>query len=318
MTSGSGARMSWWDVPPDIRGRVEEILGSSVMEARSQSGGFSPGSADRVLTEAGHRAFVKTASLAVNPDAPGIHRAEAAITARLPAWVPAPRFIGAVDEPEWVALVLEDIEGRHPATPWTADELEAVLDALHGMTTIAPPPELPATDAAAELGWLGQRWNTLASGTGALPTMPDGLDRWANSHLREFQEAASLAPADVVGDRLVHLDVRADNLLIRPNGQVVLVDWPWAARGVGWLDALALLINVRYFDPTFDVEDLIARHAVFADMTPEAATRVLIALAGFFTEASTRAPVPGIPTLRIFQRDQAIATLAWLRERLGS
>ncbi len=318
MTSGSGARMSWWDVPPDIRGRVEEVLGSRVMEARSQSGGFSPGSADRVLTEAGRRAFVKTASLAVNPDAPGIHRAEAAITARLPSWVPAPRFIGAVDEPDWVALVLEDVEGRHPATPWTADELEAVLDTLHAMTALAPPPELSTVDAATELGWLGRGWDTLATGAGTLPAMPDGLDGWATGHLREFRDAAALAPADVVGDRLVHLDVRADNLLIRPDGAVVLVDWPWAARGAGWFDALALLINVRYFDPVFDVERLIARHPVFAGMAPEAATRVLIALAGFFTEASTRAPVPGIPTLRIFQRDQAIATLAWLRERLAS
>ncbi len=309
--------MSWWEVPPDVRARVEEVLGSSVGEAHSQTGGFSPGSADRLVTQTGRRAFVKIASLAANPDAPGILRAEAAITASLPAWVPAPEYIGFIDEVEWVALVLEDIDGRHPRTPWTTGELDAVLDALHAMTSMPAPLELDIAEAPKVLAGLGGNWEAIAAGETALPAMPYGLDVWTAKRINEFSEAAEQAPNDVAGDRLIHLDTRADNLLFRPDGRLVLIDWPWAARGAGWFDALTLLVNVRYFDPGFDVESIVAKHPVFAALTAEAATRTLIALAGFLTRSSALPPVPGIPSLRTFQRDDAVATLSWLRERLG-
>lgn len=317
MASGSGVRMSWWAVPPKVRARVEEILGDRIVEARSQPGGFSPGSADRVLTEGGSRAFVKTGSLAANPDTPGILRMEAAITAELPSWVPAPRFIGAFDEVDWVGLVLEDVEGRHPQTPWLVEELEGVLDALHAMTR-SPVPTLQLGDASDAITGFSRCWVRLAATDATLPEMPEGLGDWVRDRMAEFGRAATQAATDVAGDRLLHLDTRADNVLFRPDGSAVLVDWPWAVRGAGWLDALTLLINVRYFDPTFDVESVIDGHPVFADMSRDAANRVLISMAGFFTEASTRPPAPGIPTLRDFQLDQAVATLVWLRERLGA
>ena len=66
----------------------------------------------------------------------------------------------------------------------------------------------------------------------------------------------------------------------------MLVDWPWAARGAGWFDALTLLVNVRYYDPRADVEAMIATHGVFDGMPAEAATHVLAAFAGMFLEAS--------------------------------
>ncbi|MDG4756732.1 hypothetical protein O7620_02330 [Micromonospora sp. WMMD710] len=44
-----------------------------------------------------------------------------------------PRLLGCVDDGEWVALVFSDVEGRHPATPWRADELNRVRNALEVM-----------------------------------------------------------------------------------------------------------------------------------------------------------------------------------------
>ena len=98
---------------------------------------------------------------------------------------------------------------------------------------------------------------------------------------------------DLRGDRLVHLDARADNLLIRPDGTVVVVDWPWAARGAGWFDALALLINVRLYDPDYDVEAVIGEHPVFEGMRADAATRVLVGLAGSSSKARCVPTSPG-------------------------
>jgi hypothetical protein len=311
-------RMEWDAVPASVRAEVEVILGAVVVSARSQSGGFSPGSADRVVTADGTRAFVKTAHAAVNAESVAIHRKEAAITTALPASVPAPRLLGVVDQGEWIALVLDDVDGRHPETPWTDADLGAVLDALRAVSAAAVPADLELDSAADAVRPPFGGWRRLVERGGVVPVLPDGLDAWVATRLSDLADAADRAADEVVGTALVHLDVRADNLLVRPDGTVVLVDWPWAARGAPWLDAFGLLINVRLFDPTADVEALIARHPVFAGMPPDAATRVLIGFAGFFIDASTQPPSPGIPTLRAFQRDQGIAALRWLRDRLGT
>lgn len=307
-------RMPWDEVPESIRASVGEILGAPVVSARTQSGGFSPGSADRVVTADGRRAFVKTAWREVNAEATDIHRREARKSASLPAGIPVPRLLGAIDRGDWVAVVFEDVEGRHPFTPWRADEVVLVLDALADISA----PHLPASDALPpleeELSRLFAGWSLM----GDLASVPLDADlaAWARPRHAEFVRMSDAALADLRGDRLVHLDARADNLLIRPDGTVAVVDWPWAARGAGWFDALALLVNVRLYDPHVDVEALIATHRAFDGMPPDAATRVLAGLAGFFLEGSMQPDKPGIPTLRSFQRDQAIATLRWLRERL--
>lgn len=308
-------RLAWLDLPEALRAAVGEVLGAPVVTAEGQTGGFSPGSADRVVTDDGRRAFVKTASTQLNVESVRIHRREAAMAAVLPAHAHAAALIGVVDHGDWIAVVLEDIEGRHPELPWRDAELEAVLDALADLARdpidgdFAGPTLEDATSALFE-GWRGLR--------GLPDALHPDLVAWIEPRLALLAEAADAALGDLVGDRLVHRDVRADNILIRPDGAVALVDWPWAARGVGWFDALSLLVNVRLYDPRADVERLTREHAVFAEMDPDAATRVLAGFAGYFLEASQQAPIPALPTLRRFQFDQGVATLGWLRERMGA
>ncbi|MEU3554724.1 phosphotransferase family protein [Streptomyces fragilis] len=81
----AGVRCSWWDVPRRVRGRVEAALGSPVEGAVTQPGGFSPCVAARVRLADGGRFFVKAVGPDPNPDTPGLHRAEARVTAALPA-----------------------------------------------------------------------------------------------------------------------------------------------------------------------------------------------------------------------------------------
>lgn len=42
-------RSTWAEVPTTVRGALEEALGDQVEEAASQRGGFSSGSADRLV-----------------------------------------------------------------------------------------------------------------------------------------------------------------------------------------------------------------------------------------------------------------------------
>lgn len=187
MTSASGVRIGWADIPQDVRRAVEEIIGGTVVEAVSQAGGFSPGTADRVRTANGRRAFVKAVSPAQN-------------------------------------------------------------------------------------------------------------ERSA-------------------GDTLVHMDIRADNLLLRPDNGVTIVDWPWACIGPAWLDTLLLSINVRLYGG-HDTDALLVGRSAVTGADPGDLVAVLTAFAGFFADAARQPSPAGLPTLRAFQRAQADVLLAWLCELL--
>lgn len=311
MTSATKSRIGWHDLPPHIRAAVEEILGDRVVEAVCQSGGYSPGTADRVRTAAGRRAFVKAVSPAQNDRSPDMHRAEARISAALPPYAPAPRLLGSHDDGDWVALVFTDVEGRHPATPWVAGELDAVLAALATMATaLTPAPVTTVPTAAEQLAYDFAGWRRIAEDP------PADLDPWAGAHLAELVAAAERGVAALAGDTLCHVDVRADNLLVGPDGAVTVVDWPWACRGPAWLDTVLLLVNVRLHGG-HDTEALLRRLPVTADVDPAAVTGVLAGLAGFFLDGARQPPPVGIPTVRAFQRAQGDAVLPWVARRLG-
>ena len=52
MTIAAGSRISWTDWPLHVRQGVESILDDTVVEAIGHSGGFSPGTADRIRNPA--------------------------------------------------------------------------------------------------------------------------------------------------------------------------------------------------------------------------------------------------------------------------
>lgn len=309
MTDASGVRIGWADLPEHVRAAVERILGGTVVAAVSQPGGFSPGTADRVRTAGGRRAFVKAVSAAQNPRSPELHRREAQVTAGLPPGVPAPRLLGCHDDGDWVALVLQDIEGRHPATPWRSDELARVLATLEGLSrTPVPLPDLAT--AADQLADDFAGWRRIAADT------PADLHPRIAGRLDELCRLADLGVAALTGDTLVHTDIRADNLLIGPDGTVTIIDWPWACRGPAWLDTLLLLVNVRLFGG-HDTRALLARLAAATGARREELIGVLAGLAGFFTDAARRPPPQGLPTVRAFQQAHADTLGSWLVQELA-
>ncbi|MFF5228638.1 phosphotransferase family protein [Dactylosporangium sp. NPDC000521] len=303
MAQASGVRIGWDDLPPPVRAAVERIVGGPVVEAVSQVGGFSPGTADRVRLADGSRAFVKAVSAAHNEHSVVLHRAEARATAALPADVPAPRLLGFHDDGTWVALVFADVEGRQPLVPWQQTEIEAVLDALRRLAV--PATGLPALPSLLAGNFAG--WRRLAADP------PQSLDPWVASNLDLLVELADRGTAALAGDRLVHVDIRADNLLIRPDGSVMVVDWPGAAVGVPWFDTLSLLLNVRLYGG--EISDDVLE---FFSPDPGDVTAVVAGLAAFFTDGARQPAPPGLPTLRRFQQDQADVMLPWLRARLDA
>jgi hypothetical protein len=309
MVEAAGVRISWEDVPRGARDAAADLLGSPVVRARSQRGGFSPGSADRVVCADGRRAFVKTATAAANPEVLAIHRREAAVNGILPPGLPAPRFLGAVDTGEWMLLAFDDIDGAQPGLPWSEGHIRATIAALE-LVRRAPLDERAddvLTDAVRELAPLTGAWARILDDPAGIAEseIPRRAEAWADDDLLD----------GVHGDALVHYDIRADNTLIRPGGDALLVDWPWALRGAGWIDVAQLGFNVRLYDPGFDVERLVREHPAFEGVPPLDVTRLLVVFGGHLLDKSREPDPPGLPTLRAFQRAQALAILDWVAER---
>jgi aminoglycoside phosphotransferase (APT) family kinase protein len=304
MIPATGTRIGWRDVPAPVRAAVEEIIGAPVTAAQSQAGGFSPGTADRVVTADGRRAFVKAVSPAQNERSVTLARREARIAAALPPQAPTPRLLGSYDDGDWVALVFSDVEGRHPRTPWVPAELHLAVTALRELArALTPSPVVAVPTAAENLRPDFAGWHNLAADP------PADLDPWAAAHLGALRAAADRALAAVgTGTTLAHCDIRADNLLVRPDGAIVVVDWPWACVGPAWLDTVLLGLNVLVHggDPT----------PAFQGVGPAVCADVLAGFAGFFLDLGRYPDPPGLPTVRAFQRAQGAALLPWLREHL--
>jgi aminoglycoside phosphotransferase (APT) family kinase protein len=275
-------RPLWESVPGNVRSAVEDVIGFAVVRAESQAGGFSPGVASRVYGASGERAFVKVASAEVNADTLVLHRREARIAALLPASVGAPRLLGSHDDGIWVALAFEQVDGRAPHLPWREGELTAALEALDRLSKEPAPLGVPsfAEDSAEQF----DGWRQLAANPSA------DLSAWERRHLDELaaMEAGWREAAD--GDRLVHLDVRDDNLLVAQDGTVVLVDWPWAQRGNPVFDVVAFAPSVALGGGP-DPEPLLQRTAAGREADPEAVTTLVCAVAGLW-EAASRQPAP--------------------------
>jgi hypothetical protein len=169
---------------------------------------------------------------------------------------------------------------------------------------------LPSAEARLAPSFVG--WSRLAE-----PESPSSIvDSWARDHLDELVALESGWPASVDGDALVHLDVRADNIVIEPDGTVVIVDWAWPCRGARGVDVLAMLPSVA-LEGGGEPEHVLSRTGTEIPIAPAAVDSFVAALAGTFTWAATLPDPPGLPTVRAFQRAQAEVTLRWLRARLG-
>jgi aminoglycoside phosphotransferase (APT) family kinase protein len=280
-----------------------------VVEAITQPHGFSPGVAARLRLDDGRRVFVKAASEGANPDTPGIHRREARVLARLPGAVPAPRLLWTYDDRGWVALGLQDIDGRHPHEPWTEADLSLVVETLTRMAKALTPSPIAVDETAATA------FATNINGWRAATERGESrLGGWALKNLARLADLEALAPRAAEGETLLHFDVRADNLLMA-NDQVYVLDWPWARTGAWWIDIAAMAPSVAMQGGP-PPETLLSR-VDLGTVKKEDLDAVVCSIAGYFVVRALEPAPPGLPTMRAFQAAQGRAALAWLRDRLG-
>lgn len=312
--ASGGGRVAWETLPEHVRAAVEAWLGSPVVAATTQPGGFSPGVASRLVAADGRRVFVKVVCATPNRDSPRFHRREIRIAGALPTSAPVPRLLWSLDEggDGWVVLVFEDVEGQHPTLPWLPDELGRVLAAMEALSESLTPSPVPEEVADSVVSWLnrhGRGWNRLLEDP--LP----GLDEWTLRHMLDLAKLEGKAPDAARGRTLLHFDTRADNLLLTSD-RVYVVDWPHARLGQPWVDLVLFAPSVAMQGGP-DPEELLSRHAAAGAADPEAISAVIAAVAGYFTNQSLQPPAPGIPGVRQFQAAQGAVARRWLADRTG-
>ena len=299
-----GHRLQWPDLPDRLRARIEGELGSPVVQAVGQRGGYGPSLAARCGLADGRRVFIKAVSPAQNPDSPVMMRREAEIAKCLPPDAPAPELLHTFDDGEWIALVFEEVAGELPQTPWIREELDAVLDATRQLGELTP--IAPLRTIAEHYGAMFTGWRVLAAEDRDAP-----MDPWCRAHLDELTEVEARWEQATGGHGLIHGDVRSDNVLLTEAGRVVFVDWTSTCIGAGWFEVLAMLPSVE-LEGGGTPESVLARVGL-GDLEVDRVLPVVAALAGYFVERGRLPDPPGLPTLRPFQRAQGKVTIAWLR-----
>ncbi|WP_157558980.1 aminoglycoside phosphotransferase family protein [Nocardioides sp. Soil774] len=306
-----GVRLPYGAVPARVRAWVEETLGSPVTEVAEQVGGMSPGCASRLTCADGTRAFVKAVGVELNPDTPRLFRREAAVLAAFgehELWAP---LLASYDDDAWVALLIEDVEGRHPDFA-DATELEAVLRATDRLAEVLHERDVPASADLVDVGHVMARWAESLEGLAAAPDtvpVPDWLRSDPHGWAAVLREQAGRPMGQVC-----HWDIRVDNLLRRPGGEVVFVDWGVAARGPAWADPLLARLE-RVDEPWFD--DSVASSPALAEAGDEVVTAFLAGFAAHLAVRSVVAVDVNLPTLNDFRIAESRRMMGAVTRRAG-
>lgn len=116
------------------------------------------------------------------------------------------------------------------------------------------------------------------------------------------------------GTTLCQWDIRSDNILIRPDGSVVLIDWGISRLGPVWADTVVFALEWAE-TPRFD--QIVSASPLLAAADDDPASGLLLGKGGFLTVAGTWDAPPGLPTLPAFRSREGRRLLEGARRRLG-
>lgn len=303
------SRLQWEKLPPDVSHGIEDIMGSQVSVASSQPGGYSPGTADRIITNNGQRFFVKAVGSPINDTSPDIQRKEIRVFEAVSDRLLGSGIVGTYDDGEWVAIVFRDIEGRHPDLA-NAYDRELVIKSLQGLTSSPLSPEAKAIlpSLSDDVAYAFDAWKRIDE-----DPVP-GLNPWIIDNFDRLDSLAHSASNRLAGDYLVHSDLRKDNILISGD-KAFIVDWPWAAVGAPWFDALTVTIDAGLTNIGFNTIKEIKTNPLLASCSEDDIDSVISGMMGYFFDCARKPAPPGIPHLRKLQYDQGLMCLRLIHER---
>ena len=249
--------------------------------------GYAPAERWVVHSSDGSSAFIKAATTHATA---GWLRAEYAVYSQIIADY-LPQVVGWYDDGERPILVLEDLSAAYWPPPWRPPQVEALLKTLANVHTTPAPASLPPLDRASLAGWSKVEEDPL-------PFLKLGLcsAEWLRLALPELVAAERRAPLE--GNKLVHLDVRSDNVCFTGK-RVLLVDWNMACCANPLLDIAAWL-------PSLHMEGGPVPEKVFPLDSEFAAV-----ISGYFAARAGLPPIKGAPGVRPLQLRQLRSALPW-------
>ena len=238
-----------------------------------------------------------------------------------------PDLLAAYDDGAWVAVLLEDVEGRHPDLGddttmenllRSTDELTRVMNQRLPDAPRPPPPPPGDTRPAlfrpgpVDLSLVFDEWR---SSVEQLPELPDDLaPPWLRDYAAEL--CASIGALAAMPMRnVVHWDIRDDNLLLRPSGEIVFLDWGAFGVGPGLAGPDSSPGSSGLHLPWFDTS--LATSPALLRAGDDVVTSWL---AGVGTHLALRAHVAvdvNLPTLAAFRRQESARFLGAAARRLG-
>lgn len=276
---------------PEAVAQAERVLGDTAAGWTPFTRGYTPAERWLVRFADGSSAFVKAA---VNDDTAAWLRSELVVYSALEAGF-LPRFLGW-DEGLWPALVLEDLSTAVWPPPWSSGSVAQVLTALDAVSAAPPPDGLSRLE---DLRALLDGWPAVAADPGPFLSLGLCTAAWLEAVLPALIEASSAAVLG--GDKLLHLDVRSDNICFRAGG-AVLVDWNHAVIGnpmfdlAFWLPSLAMEGGPEPDELAGDAPDM-------SDLAALSAS--------YFAARAGLPPVPAAPGVRPLQLAQLRVALPW-------
>lgn len=304
MPSGFTTRSDWGDAPRGLVRSLERAVGAAVTGAETVEGGMSRGAAAVLSLDDGRQVFAKAVAASVSPRSHGRYRREVDVLRALPPSVPHAALVTHVEHDEWIAVVTVAAAGGVVGPPWRSQHVAAAADVVAEVGRHPAAGLVPSVDRVRDL----DGWATLAR------EHAWELDEFERSRLPSLVAMSTGWQTWAAGDRLVHLDVRCDNL-VDDGEDLWLVDWGGACSGPVWADEALLALDVVG-------SGHVGGPATAADMAagmlarlPYEATRFVVAWIGMLRRNALRPPWPALPAFRGWQRERADA-LRPLLERL--
>ncbi len=307
-----GVRLGFAEMPDELRAWVQDTLHSPIVATQEMTGGMSPGCATRLSCADGRRAFVKAVGAPLNPDSPSIFRREVAVLTLLgsdPLWAD---LQASYDDGAWVGLLLEDVEGTHPDLS-DDDTMNALLEATE-MLGVALHDHVPSPDVMAhhlyDFSDIATRWAASVAEIEVLDGVP--VPDWVRDDAAGWQARVS-GLAAYEDPALLHFDIREDNLVQRPEGSIVFVDWGQALIGPAWIDPLMARLE-RAEDQWFDTA--LRSSPALVEAGDDAVTAWLVGMGTHLAVRTLTALDVGLPTLGAFRRSESVRLLSAAARRL--
>jgi len=308
---------TWSQVPLSVRAETESRLASRVVRATRAYGGYAASATFRLMLANGKRAFFKAGyppppgSAAIFPIAQETRR-YAALAPMVGRWMP--RQLGAFRRDRWDVLLMEDL-GAPTIPPWSTDKARRASRSyarFHARTLGTRLPRGLSRTQHRRFGMFwgnaGKTWELSRAATVA-GRRADEAEEWLSVVLPTLRAAER----DLVRAKppfvALHFDTRSDNVRL-VGDRLVMFDWPWASAGPAEFD-LAAFAQAANAERGPEPERIVEWYKEVLRVRERELTGSIAGIAGYFTFAAWRPPLPGLPRLRSIQRKQLRASLAW-------